>query len=653
MLGFEPGHLLAIFCPASLHWLLVSHSSQGGITVGRWVCGTSFAFLDSPTSNFGQRRLRHVLSPMERGKPHPPPSNPEESYLTPFLSESYLHPGSLISPLDLRKPVLNPTVFSPTGWVSRFLSTKELARCYDLPTGVIDSIPDTSLQRTKLSTIPFLNAAPSRVLMGFLIHVLSFIPLAPSHSQERVLDLDPMRPQPCLVSPGLDESCTALVPMSLATRTTNSGGNLPHDNNLGRTKAAKNDDAEIPYAYWDNEVWDPWLHSEVTLQRVETYIARYGATPLTSLRQILIVYWRRNVWRSFRQYMHTTYGWYDWLIQPGQSEYAMEWSATIEGARDGFPINMLQTPPSYRKAQPNERDGGIRDAVKTKFTKFCSKGYIQRGTACGLASYFTVPKGDGDIRLVFDGTKSGLNECIWAPSFSLPTVTSLLTSTEPGTWMADVVVGEQFYNFMLDPSVRPYCGVDLSPYFEDVTSWEVWHRCVMGLKSSPYGCIRMDLLGDEIARGYHRTPDNPFFFDSVRLNLPGSCQYDPCHPWVAKLDSRSGRIAGDVRTYVDDKRTTGSTLALCRSVTRKVAATLGYLGMQDASRKRTAPSLRAGAWAGSVCHTDSGAVTVLCTQDKWDKAKSYVSTLMTQCVSNNTFLHHELESIRGFLIYVI
>jgi hypothetical protein len=322
-------------------------------------------------------------------------------------------------------------------------------------------------------------------------------------------------------------------------------------------------------------------------------------------------------------------------------------------ARDGLPIYLTQPPTPYRKPQPKERDQDVVAAVRAKFDKFRSKGYVAKGTVKGLTTFFTVPKGEGDVRLVFDGTKSGLNDVIWAPSFTLPSINTLLASLEPGTWMADIDVAEQFYNFLLDPAIRPFCGVDLSPYYPEVTSWEMWVRCVMGIKTSPEGCVRMDLLGDEINRGDHLSPLNPFHYDHLRLNLPGSETYQPSLPWVSKVNTTTGRLAGDVKTYVDDKRPTGRSYAHCKEVARRVASTLTYLGMQDASRKREPPSLRAGAWSGVVCHTDEGAVTVLCTQDKWEKASGYIRELQEVCNSTNTFEHKRLESIRGFLIYVI
>jgi hypothetical protein len=55
-----------------------------------------------------------------------------------------------------------------------------------------------------------------------------------------------------------------------------------------------------------------------------------------------------------------------------------------------------------------------------KLNKVLERGYISPGWVISLTSYFAVPKGKFDIRLVYDGTASGLNVALWAPSFWLP-----------------------------------------------------------------------------------------------------------------------------------------------------------------------------------------------------------------------------------------
>jgi len=163
--------------------------------------------------------------------------------------------------------------------------------------------------------------------------------------------------------------------------------------------------------------------------------------------------------------------WWEW--SSGSRLLFWRWPhESLEWARDGLPIPLIKPPKPYRRPQPKERDPIVKAAVRAKLDKFRAKGYVTKGTVAGLTSYFTVPKGEGDVRLVFDGTKSGLNDVVWAPGFTLPSVNSLLAALEPGTWMADIDVAEQFYNFLLDQSIQPYCGIDLSPYFPEVTAWQ-------------------------------------------------------------------------------------------------------------------------------------------------------------------------------------
>ena len=76
-----------------------------------------------------------------------------------------------------------------------------------------------------------------------------------------------------------------------------------------------------------------------------------------------------------------------------------------------------------------------------------------------LTTFFAVPKGALDIWMVYDGTVLGLNDALWIPWFTLPTVESHLQIVEPGTFMADVDSGEMFLNFFLDKHVRKYAGV--------------------------------------------------------------------------------------------------------------------------------------------------------------------------------------------------
>jgi hypothetical protein len=180
-----------------------------------------------------------------------------------------------------------------------------------------------------------------------------------------------------------------------------------------------------------------------------------------------------------------------------------------------------------------------------------------------------------------------------------------------------------------------------------------WSRCVMGLRSSPHGCVKMHTLGEEVVRGDQSDRKNPFFFDSVRLNLPGSSNYDPTIPRVSKLRTDTGLIANDMVSYVDDKRLVASLKTECRWLCHRVGARLCYLGEQDALRKRSELSQRAGAWAGLVVHTDDGKITVMCTREKWVKAQGYIRQMYNILKeSQGIYDYKTLEQQRGFLVYV-
>lgn len=48
--------------------------------------------------------------------------------------------------------------------------------------------------------------------------------------------------------------------------------------------------------------------------------------------------------------------------------------------------------------------------------------YMCPGAVHSLTSFFAVPKGEQNIRMVYDEMKSGLNDSLWAPWFALPTI---------------------------------------------------------------------------------------------------------------------------------------------------------------------------------------------------------------------------------------
>ena len=126
--------------------------------------------------------------------------------------------------------------------------------------------------------------------------------------------------------------------------------------------------------------------------------------------------------------------------------------------------------------------------------------------------------------MVYDASVSGLNDTIWVPRFPLPTIqTTHLQLVEEGTWMADLVISEMFLNFILHSDLRNLSGVDLTECMDDIgelgqTIWEVWQRCAMGLKPSPYQALQAMMVAEEIIGGDPQDPENPYRWDVVRMN---------------------------------------------------------------------------------------------------------------------------------------
>ena len=112
--------------------------------------------------------------------------------------------------------------------------------------------------------------------------------------------------------------------------------------------------------------------------------------------------------------------------------------------------------------------------------------------------------------------------------------------------------------------------------------WERWDCPGMGFKPSPYQAVQGILFCEEFILGYKDSQDNPFCWDALVLNLPGSEAYDSSMTCVYKWRSDIRRIAADTNIYVDDRRTTGPT----RSETWRATRTAGARKTTSGSRTR-------------------------------------------------------------------
>jgi hypothetical protein len=317
--------------------------------------------------------------------------------------------------------------------------------------------------------------------------------------------------------------------------------------------------------------------------------------------------------------------------------------------------------------QPIIADAGVRARTREKIGKVMKRRYLLT-TDLPIKSFikfFAVAKGEDDIRLVYDATANKLNKCVWVPSFWLPTIDSLVRACDVDTWMTDRDIGDMFLNFQLHASVIPFTGVDLASLYNDLDEvgprWAVWDRNLMGFAASPYNSIRMALVAEEICKGGRLETGagvdgkelNPFQWNHIRLNLPGTEGYDPCTTWISKR-REDGRIACDVFTFVDDERILGPDEELAWQASHIFASKQSYLGLQDAGRKARPCSKTCGAWAGAIVHILKNlGVCVLTSKEKWLKMRAILEKWEAAlAVVDSELVHKELLADRGFLVYV-
>jgi hypothetical protein len=628
-----------------------------GVLYGQFHFYSNRPFSEPPPPSTIQRRLRHILSPATKGVQLYPVPMPESDFMVsasplwlplPVNGSRVLDWSGGLPADDPLLPVRCKSVFTTSKWCIRRLSSRELAAAHDVPSYMI---PATAVKHPNDTVdLPFLFTAPIKLL---LIVASIWSPLAHRSS----MSLCPSAGQTAGVRPQAYPALSTVIESKIAEF----------------AKSVKADDAAVPIQYWNDRIWDAHLHCSFNKANFEF---KYKACPLDTMRVFLLKIWRVRVTRSLLQFLRGMHGvrwpsnpsalkdmevgreclyhasgadWWEW--RAGSTLFFWRWPRPLqEVARDGHPVWWTKPPPTNMCPQFFEKDPIIRAKVTEKLENVRFKRYLIPGEVKNLTHYFAVPKGDSDIRIVYDATKSGLNDCIWVPSFTLPGADAMTDMLDTSSFMMDLDLGEMFLNFPMHHTVQPYCGLDVRPYLfpaDAQTHWERWGRCMMGWRASPYLAVKYHLLADEIVQGDRSAPFNPFGWDQVVLNLPGASQYDPTQPWVYRIDVNGKKACGGP-TYVDDVRMIGHDINSCWAVAHGMACTLSYLGIQVASRKTRPPSQTPGAWAGIVAMVTADGVSVSCTPDKWNKAKGYLQELRQELESNGVLNRKSLEQKRGF-----
>jgi hypothetical protein len=139
-------------------------------------------------------------------------------------------------------------------------------------------------------------------------------------------------------------------------------------------------------------------------------------------------------------------------------------------------LHWWQVPPKL------EKNKALRLEMRRKMHKIRRLRYIIPGTVKSLTSFFATPKGVSDICMVYDGTKSSLNDTMWESSFSLPSVEAHLRFVMPGTYMGDMDIGNMFHNFIMHVNLCMVARVGLTSFFPEEllrtvdvrVIWEHW-----------------------------------------------------------------------------------------------------------------------------------------------------------------------------------
>jgi len=642
----------------------ISHLSTGGLTDGEW---SLYHYINGETSPLqivssrSLQDLRSVISSTIEGRPCPAPLKPIPDLPTVVQLRPNTFHGSGILPWENRNCfIITPSAFSPTSWVRRRIANQEWTSILDLPAMIFNQLSP----KEKRSIIEDTTFLP----LGVAFKLLDSFTGSDCRNLTAMQDL----------APNPKRTCMRFIDYSSGDVTKKDekpvDDEAPIDRESRNAISTKNDDAEIPVYLWNEAI---------TKDKDPKKLAA-----LDVIRQFALRWWKRQTTKDFLRWLNFKYSptqkysneflkekkagadclarcanssWWEWTAgsRPLFWRWPEEYRETI---RDGVKLWIKGPLPEYRVPQRGEKDASIRKAIKNKLSIVISKGYLIQGEVKSLTSFFAVPKGDGDFRIVYDGTKSGLNNQLWAPWFPLPTIDSHLRSISPGYYMGDLDFSEMFLNFILHEKVRKYAGVDVTPFFPELVDhtkhiiWLHWERCGMGFVPSPYNSIQGVLFAEEVMKGDPSNPNNIFSWDTIILNLPGDPQYTPSKPWVYKerqKDTNSAVIANDLVTYVDDVRTSGCSYEECRQVSRRVASVANYLGLQDAARKRRDPNTSPGPWAGSIVHTDREKVEVSVSQERWNKAKGMITWISEALqMDSNHISFKTLESYRGFLIYI-
>jgi hypothetical protein len=686
----------------------LSHANSGGVTDGEWTYYLEGLSPDPVPITKVSRNLGHVLRTTESASSE----RKIHAHGGIELSNTDRVPWH-----NEQCHVITKSVFHRNLLVRRIISRDEWMDIYDLELSTQNELKSYWRENNiNLPSMAFVNQIPVKVLRIIATSVASSlvkkpIDIAKSESQNSLDSGQTLVRNNLGVTIDIDDevSIDSLDNNSLAGEAVLT--DVPD-------RAARNDDDEADIEDWDRwsvSSFKPRNGIEPLVCKGE-YDSKTHKVLFDALRKLLIRRYRKNVLQSLLRYLnkrHSNGSEYDtnvvfgkrfkvsswvrnkrklskkqgkfwelsqdldvgrdairraawstwWNWDNGSTLYFWRWPSEVRKAvRDGTKLFVdWKKMPRYMKSPTWPRDENQKEKLEAKLRKVRDRGYIQPGFVKSLTGFFAVPKASTDIRVVYDATQCGLNEALWSPNFFLPTVDSILRNASSATWFGDIDLGEMFLNYALDLDLRPYAGIDVTDLDKTLIGktvsriFERWTRTLIGFRPSPYVCTQTFAWGEEVIVGNRMKIDNPFYWDQVILNFPGTSTYDTTMPVVYRWDSKRKRMPCFFGTYIDDIRSGGPSEEGCQAVTHRIASRVNYLGQQDAVRKRGHPAKVPRAWAGAKCIAiDNQGLYVLSTVEKWKKVQALVAKWITlvEETKDKMLSYSELEKDVGFLCHM-
>ena len=699
----------------------VSHASLGGVTLGRWEFHVPKFVPSSLISSKSSvpRQLKHVLNHTVKGIPY---GNAVLNKRKRKIGEEKIYEANdrVIPGSNKILVVTHCVMQSVTPKIKRLLSPKELLDIYDVQTSHQDIILHARPKTIDAITDKISKSVPEKVIYKLVDEVHNQLKdfnfgdkddRVAEHTSSHTKELNWMKED---INDDLNDEKAARNDDAVIETGQWDWYLMRSYNPLYQLKM-------IQRGRQVNTNWELARNTKPIVCITDTPSPEHLLL-FNKLRELLAIRFRRNVVTSFSTYMKSKYGkhlypqaisiyqirkgnkrsnqlrklfknqylsvefsrdycvgseavrracmssFWDW--DGGSSLFFWRWPYPFDNeARDGTRIFISGKLPRYRLGQRWPKDPIMCEKMKDKWKKVIDREYIKFGPVVSLTGSFPVPKGEDDLRMVYDASKCGLNSQLWAPNFMLPTIDMTLRHVDHSGWFGDIDLGEMFLNFPLDINLQPFVGIDASELRERLKEIDNiprsvlenkgrlflrWERCLMGLRSSPFNACKAMGWADDLIRGHQFDERNIFRWDRYILNLPGMKTYDPSLPKGYKWNDIDQCIAGNFEHYVDDIRSNHSTEEGCVLASRRIASTCNFLGIQDAARKRHFPSKKPRVWCGAKTATDDKGLYTSTTQAKWDKGKKIVSDWLEEFNNSEdgSLVRKPMLSGRGFLVHL-